>query len=240
MLVDLFLATSGKLFSVAVGAAAQLLIAPSDSMIRKVLGIKTVDKKLLAEFKQIGTLRREKKYAEAYRLIQGMPEAIRTRRVILDLAIQLSQNINDEEYYRQLTLLEQYHGNDPSTAYMLIDHYFSQGDMEKTNHSIDRMIARFGQDGALLNLKASIAFTSGRLAAATELARAAVMLEPDFEDAYWTLVTIYITTSQYQNAVTTMKQLEQQLGYQFQAENFADQEFYAGFVKSRAFSDWLN
>lgn len=237
---DLFLATTGKQLSVSLGAAAQLLIAPSDSVIRKLFNVKKVDRELMAQFREIGKLRREKRYLDAYRLIQGMPQEIRTQRVLLDLAIQLSQAVNDQEYYRQLELLAKHHGDDPTTAFMLIDHYFSRGDMARANDSVDRMIARFGNDAALMNLKASIAYSTGNMSEATNHALESIRLEPDFEDGYWTLVTVHIATEQYPQVVADLKRIEQQLGYAFSAENFANEEFYAGFVKSRAFSDWFN
>ncbi|WP_260295745.1 tetratricopeptide repeat protein [Sedimenticola hydrogenitrophicus] len=237
---DLFLATTGKQLSISLGAAAQLLIAPSDTMIRKLFNVKSVDRELLIQFREIGKLRREKRYLDAYRLIQGMPLEIRTQRVILDLAIQLSQAVDDQEYYHQLELLAKHHGDDPSTAFMLIDYYFSRGDMTRANDSIGRMIVRFGNDAALMNLKASIAYSAGNMDEATAHALESIRLENDFEDGYWTLVTIHIATEQYTQVVDDLKRIEQTLGYEFRAENFANEEFYAGFVKSRAFSDWLN
>jgi tetratricopeptide (TPR) repeat protein len=239
VVVDLFLATSGKKSSVGVGTAVQLLFAPSQSMIKKLFGIKDVDKTLLTQLHEIGKLRREKKYAEAYHLIKGMPLNIRTQRIILDLAIQLSQAIDDKAYYQQLELLEKYHGNDPSAAFMLIDFHFSQGNMDKVIRSIDKAIARYGKDAALLNLKSSTAITFGKHEEALVYAKEAIHIEPDFEDAYWSLVSIYIATKQYTHVVSAFKSIEQNLGYEFMAENFSGDEFYADFVKSQPFSDWL-
>ncbi|WP_428603618.1 tetratricopeptide repeat protein [Sedimenticola sp.] len=239
-IVDIFTATSGKNLSTSLGAAAQLLVAPNDSMLKKLFGIKKIDKQMSAKFRELGKLRREKRYADAYDLINKLPLEVRTKRVIIDLAIQLAQTINDEEYFRQLSLLEKYYGDDPSTAFMLIDHFYTQGNMAKVNHSIDRMIDEYGKDAALMNLKCSIAFTSKKYSEAIAYAKEATRLEPDYEDGHWSLVALYVTTRQYDNVVAALKNVETDLGYQFSKQNFVDDEFYADFVKSEAFYGWFD
>lgn len=238
---DMFFLSAGKDLSVSLGAATQLMLSPSKSVLKRLFGGLEVNKDLVVEFKKIAKFRGEGKYLDAYNVINELPDAVKTKRVILDMAVQFSQFINDDEYRKQLTLLDKYHGKDETTVFILIDHYFYTGEFSKAQSSIDRLINKFGEDGALLNLKANTYFTSKDMRSANVSARKAMKLEPEFEDAYWTLVTVLLQEKKYSEVVSMLNSMESKFSYDFSSGNFIGNDIYKGFVKSSEFkSRYLN
>ena len=240
VVVDMFFLTSGQKLSVALGAASQLLLRPSKSILKRIFGKAEIDSKMLVAIRDIGKLRIAGKYKEAYDLITTLPEAIKKNRIVIDTSIQLAQYINDEEYRKQLTRLDKYYGQDETTTFILIDHYFFNGDYDKALLSMDRLIDRLGVDGALLNLKANAYYAAKKYTKAQEYARKAIQQEPSFEDAYWTLITTLTETGDYGGTILVLNQVEKKFGYKFKAEDFETNKIYDKFVKTSEFRTRFN
>lgn len=235
VIVDMFFLSSGKKLSVAIGAATQLMLRPSKSILKRLFGKVDVDTEMIVSIRKVAQLRKDGKYKEAYEIIEAFPDAIRNNRVMIDVSIQLSQFINDDEYRKQLTRLDKYYGKDETTAFILIDHHFYTKRYDKALLSVDRLIERFGVDGALLNLKASIYYLAKNFFKAQDYARKAIKQESLFEDAYWTLVTTLIEAEDYSGLVKALNSIEKKFGYTFAAEDFKSDSTYEKFVKTAEF-----
>ncbi len=53
-------------------------------------------------------------------------------------------------------------------------------------------------------------------------------------------MTYGVSAGEFEQAVTYLKTLETRFGYEFSQEAFDAEPFYADFVKSQAFKQWLN
>lgn len=235
IVTDMFFLSAGKELSVSLGAATQLMLSPSKSMLKRLFGGVQINTNIVEKFKKISKLRGAGKYQDAYNVLNSLPDAVKNKRVVLDMAVQFSQFINDDEYRKQLTLLDRYHGKDETTVFILIDHHFFNGDFDKAQSSIDRLIDKFGEDGALYNLKANTYYQSKDMSSAIHQARKAIMIEPEFEGAYWTLVTVLLEQKNYSDVVDVLNILENKFSYSFSADNFSGNKIYDGFLKSSAY-----
>jgi tetratricopeptide (TPR) repeat protein len=231
-IVDMFLMSSGKDMSAALGATSQLILRPSNSLLKRLFGKVDLDSKVLASLQEAARLRNAGKFKEAYDLVESFPDEVKNTRVMIDLAILLSQSVNDDEYRKQLSRLEKYFGNDDSTLFLLIDHHFFNKEYAKVHASIDRLIEKLGADGALYNLKANAYYVSNDFANAKKFTMKAIQTEPDFEAAYWTRATVLTVNEDYAELIKLFEQIEKKFGYSITAQNFNGQKFYNKFVQS--------
>jgi tetratricopeptide (TPR) repeat protein len=232
---DLFLLTSGKDLSATIGAATQLMLKPSASMIKRLFGRPDIDKNMLTTIKEIGRLKNNGKFREAYALIDTLPDDIKNKRVMIDFSILLSQQFSEEEYQKQLSRLDKYYGNDSTTAFILIDHYFYTQQYAKMQAALDRLIVLFGEDGALLTLKASTYLRTKDFANARLYCIKAIQTEPTFETAYWTLISVYNRQEKFTDVINTLGNIERKFGYSFTAASFKGNASYAKFIQSPEF-----
>jgi thioredoxin-like negative regulator of GroEL len=237
--VDIFVATNGQRLGDTLGAATQMLTAPDESVIGKVFGLATVDQELAGMFRTIGRLRLLGRIDEAYALIVQLPEEIRNHRVMLNISLPLAAQLSEDVYREDLARLARYHGDDPTAAFSLIDHYFYEGDTKSAMEAILSMERAFGADAAIAQLKASIALEDGDVTRARGYLQEAVELEPENEPMRFALLGLLIEANQYTAAIAVLERLEEDFDHTFVAADFADDEALAGFVKSPEYSSWI-
>ena len=237
---DMFILTTGRKLSETMGAVTQLMLRPGKSVLMKIFGKSEIDDNTLRSIRELANLRKKGKYKEAYDLIESFPDALKNKRVMIDMTIQLAQSINDEEYRKQLSRLDKYYGNDETTAFILIDHYHYTENYNKAQLSINRLINKYGEDGALLNLKASTSYVEKNYIKSIAYAKKAIKVEPQFESAYWTLATSLTDEEDFRELINVLNVIEKKFGYTFNAENFMGNDFYLKFVKSSEFKARYN
>lgn len=237
---DMFVASSGKWSSESIAGASKLLLIKDNSLLQQFFGNIEINEDLGNQFVELGNLRASGQYAEAYKLIMNFPEAIRQDRAIIDVAIQVGQMYRDDAYYFQLGELAKYHGKDPSTQFVLVDHYFIQGDFDNAQKSINQVLDLFGEDAALYNLKANVSSNQQDLASAIEFSQQAIKIEPTFAPAYWTLLTLQSSQNAFADMVKTLTAIEQNLGFDFTENDFMGNNFYTAFLSSQEFKNWMS
>lgn len=238
-IVDLTFSSTGQQLTQSIGAASQLMLTPSDSLLKKLLGVPELNQNVVKQFIEFSDLSSAGNYADAYGLLQSLPEELRSSRIIVSASLAISQLISDEEYQKQLSLLDQYYGDDESTEFMLIDHHVYLENYDKAINSIDRVISRFGEDAVLLNLKANAYLLKGDISTASQLAHQALDLEPYIEDSYHTLFEVYLAQKNHKELVGVLLTLEEEFDYLFTPDLFETDQYYSEFVKSQAYNDWM-
>ncbi|MEL7025016.1 MAG: hypothetical protein AAGL69_14875 [Pseudomonadota bacterium] len=237
--VDIFPMTTGRDLSESVGIATQVMLKPSDSLLTRLFGSSyKPNPEIVSKLTRVGDLQRSGDIRRAYDLLLSLPESVRDNRVMVDFAIKLASLIGDTEYQRELTRLEKLYGDEESAGFMLIDYYFTIGEYDKAMKTVDRLETFLGEDAALSNLRANFALSSKDYARAEQYAARGIALEQDFEDSYWTLVTVAIDQNQHEKVVQTLQQIETVFGYEFVADDF-DNDFYRQFYQSDAMRVWL-
>ena len=240
VIVDIYRLSTGRDLSVTLGLFSQLFSAPNESMLRHVFGNDNFDIGLLDLFHEVALLKRKGKHKQAYKIFQKLPENIRKNRLLIDVAIQLASMVGQDEYQKQLSLLDKYYGSDLSASFILIDHHLYTEKYDKAETSVDRLIKEFGTDAGLLNLKASIYHSKNDFDGAKSYALSALKLEPYFEGSYWLLASMYTDEKKYIELVELFMGMELAYEFSFTKDEFVSDEYYSEFIQSKEFSSWIN
>ena len=236
---DFSMATSGNLASVQIANTTKLLLTPSESVLKKLLGVKQIDDKLVANFQEVGKLRAQGKNKEAYDLILSFPEKLRDRKEIILLSIGLATFFDDNLYRRDLSNLDRLYSDDPKLAFMLVDHHFYEENWPKAIAAIELAKKEWADDGALNTMLASVFYQGEDFASAIKASEYAIEIEPDYEDAYWIAFTVYNAAGEFEKMIRLLEILEGQFSYEFDANSFIEDPEYTGFVKSNEFKVWF-
>jgi tetratricopeptide (TPR) repeat protein len=238
--VDWYQLSRGELMSVSLGAVTRLMSDPSPDVIRKLFGVTAVDRSALEAFKSIGALQRAGKYAEAVAALKKLPERLaETRLVLTILATNASLAGMEAEYKRTLAVVASKYGDDPSAAFLLLDHYFYENQMEKAVQALTSVERRVGVDGVTTLLKANAYLGAGDFGQTIAYAKESMRLEPGRADPYHTLAAGYIGLKNYPEAVTAYKTLASEFGFAFERKAFLEDARFAEFAKSAEFARWL-
>lgn len=237
-IVDLFIGSNGERLSVSAGALAQLMAAPSSSLLGRLFGLRDVDTDLVEAFQTFGAQMRSGHYDVAYETIRSLPDAVRNHRVLSGISAQVAGMVGGDVYEEELSRLAALHGDDPRTAFLLVDYYFLRGDYDTAMQGVETLERIFGFDAAIGLLKTNIAITLGDVDAALAYAVAAEEAEPWDENGHWALLNVYLATKRHDEVVATLQMLEEGFGYLFDAEIMATEAGYADFVRSRQFEAW--
>jgi tetratricopeptide (TPR) repeat protein len=232
---DFFYASKGNLVSSAVAGTTQLLLPAQNDFISRLLG-RTVDsKETLEKFQKMLALRQQGKFDEVHKLLQSFPEELLSQRELVDFNILISQSVSDEAYVEALHRLNKYHGNDESTSFMLVDFYVETEDFEEAMRSTDKAIAFWGNDAALVHLKANIAYLMDDKANAIEFSKEAISIEPDYEEPYWTLVSLQEESKDFDGINQSLALMQQQFDETFTPDRVSEFFSLPGYEASSAY-----
>ncbi|MBF7073529.1 hypothetical protein ISG33_08990 [Glaciecola sp. MH2013] len=232
-IIDLFYASKGGIVSDSVAGTTQLLLPTQNRFIARLLGKEENSKETTAKFVKMLTLRNQGKFPEVLELIQTLPESIQSHRAIVELEVLIGQNVSDESYMNALGKLNTYFGDDPSTSFMLIDYHVTVGDNESAAKSVDKAIEFWGEDAALINLKANMLYLLGDNKAAIEQAKLGIAKEPNFEDLYWTLIALQDLEGDFENLTTSFREVKTRFNQNLTPQDVLD----AGTAESYLASD---
>jgi Tetratricopeptide repeat len=231
--------SSGEMFSAMLGSTARLVME-APGVLARVFGVQRIDPETITRMKRIAELRKQGKSREAYDEMEKLPAELADSRPMLIQRASLANEFKDEASYRRMLVrLEQLHGDHPSAAFMLLDHYFYSKDLNKCLQAISAIEKQVGADGMTHLLRANIHVTMGMYADAIADAREGIRLEPDFVNSYFTLAQAHVALGQFGEAVEVYSKLEQNFGYQFARENFVADASFGKFVASPPFRKWL-
>ena len=239
--IDCFTLSTGELVSATMGGIGRLFIEPEAGFLERLLGTKVgPSKALAAKLRLAGELQRASKFAEAADVLRDLPDEIaNSRHVLLARARLEGISGEHEEYSRSLAQLAARYPDDPSLAFVLLDHYFSRKETDKAIQSIETMEKRIGVDGITSAMKSIAYSNTGRHGDALKFAQEALRLEPQLADAHFAIVDALVGLGNYAEAVRECRTLEKDFGYTFSREGFAAAPQYAGFMQSAAFNAWL-
>jgi tetratricopeptide (TPR) repeat protein len=238
--VDWYQLSRGELMSVNLGALVKLMADPDPDLVSRLLGTTHYDANQVAKLKQIGNLQRSGDYAGALAVANQLPPEIADSRIVLTLRVTLASLAdNKAEHQRILAVLAHKYANDPTVAFMLIDYYFNLHQMDKAMECVAIIERRVGSDGVTNLLKANIDMMTGAYAPGVALAQQAIQLEPDLQDAYFSLAVNYVGLKQYAQAIAVYKSITTRFKVKFDRKRFEHEPRFAGLVQSADFQKWL-
>jgi tetratricopeptide (TPR) repeat protein len=145
----------------------------------------------------------------------------------------------DDAYRSALGQLAQRYGDDPSAAFLLLDHYFFERQTDKILEAVTTIEKRVGVDGVTRLFRANASMMAGRYDEAVKFAQESIRLEPDLLDSYYSLAEGYLGQKRYPEAVATLSGAGAKFGLVFDRAEFAKDPRYAELMKSAAFRKWL-
>jgi tetratricopeptide (TPR) repeat protein len=238
--VDWYQISTGELISTTVGIASKMLINPDPGWLKSMLGVVEADPDLTSKFRSVGKLEASRKFTEAIAVIESMPKSVAESRVMMVKTVSLAGSSGDQKLYRHaLSKLAERHSNDPTTAFLLVDHYVYEGNLEKVLQCIAILEARVGSDGLTELLKANMYYTKSRYDEMIRHAQQAVKNEPERLDGYDTLALGYVSKAQYAKAIETFATMSAKFNLEFTRDDFKDNPAMADFMRSAAFKNWL-
>ena len=237
---DMYFATGGELLSETMGIAAKLMVSPSETFLGKLFGVNEIDRDLSSRLQEVGQLRQQNKLREAFEVLDQMQGSARNHRVIIINALQIASQLDENLYREELRRLAKYHKDDPRAAFTLLDHYFFENDLDSAMSIIDLMERTYGSDAVIFLFRANVELASNRIDNALRFAERSVQLEPDHENAQWTLLTVLVQAQRFGESVKVLQVLESEFGYVFAREDFEAEPLYAEFVGSDEFAQWID
>lgn len=237
--VDWYSLADGYYLSQTIGSYGRLMTQPSEDLIGKFLGKKSVNKQVLKDFRAVIQNMQARKFNDAYKKLYALPKEALRSKVIISLAIQIASSIDESLYRKELARMAKFHSKDPSVAFILLDHYYYTKDYDALIKSINGLEKKLGVDGLTLLLKANAMLSAAKNKKSIAYAEKAVSIEPDMEDPYWTLVTNYLKEEKYKKVVINLEKLRKRFGYRYSHAEFVKEKLYAGFVKSAEYKNWM-
>ncbi len=238
--VDWFQLSTGQLLSVTIGGIGQLFTTSDPSLLGRLLDIKNVDKAQVATLRRIGELHRANKHAEAVALFHQLPEQTANARIMLTLRAQYAAFAEMQaEYESTLATMAKRYSDDPATAFMLIDHYFTVKDYPKALTALEAVEKRVGKDGVTTMLRATVYFVSGDFANMLKYSEESIGLEPDRIQGYDTRATALVGLERHAAAVAAYRDMESRFDLKFTREIFAADPAFGKFMASDDFRKWL-
>ena len=238
-IADIFLLANGQYISETLAQSMAMLQSQPSGWLATLVGEKNSREHVLSTMKKTIAYRNKGDFANAYKSLKELPEPVRQQELVQLMNLMIASHLGETIYRQELSDFAKHHGNNPRYYFMLIDHYFYQEEYDLALNSIEKMLQRYPSDASLLTLKANVLLAKKEFAKAQSAINAATLLEPDFEDAYWSGVTTALHSQQFNDAILLLKQYEQQFNYNFTRENFSDQEIYADLILSREFNRWM-
>jgi tetratricopeptide (TPR) repeat protein len=183
--------------------------------------------------------KRKGDFKSAYNTLQTLP-GMKNKDIVQLLIVLVSAQVNETIYSKELSRFAKNHGKNPRYSFLLIDYYYYNKQYDVAIDSINTLLNRYQNDASLLTLKANIYSEKKEYAMAITAAKSAIDAEPDYEDAYWSNVTIALAEDNYSSAIDWLDQLEIQFNYDFDEEDFINNDVYSKLILSEEFSNWMD
>lgn len=177
--------------------------------------------------------------AEARRVLQQLPAAVRKTKAAMLLEVGLtSEDVDAPEYLAAIEAYGKAFPNDPSLDLVMLDSMFLRKQFDEALVVIDRLDERVGGDAYLDAMRAGIYGEAGKREEAVAAAKRATEREPTLESAWWQLLTQQSAAQQYAGAVATLATLRDKFGAPTDRESLAADERFTGLAASKEYSDW--
>jgi tetratricopeptide (TPR) repeat protein len=238
-IVDWYDYSKGQYYTDSVAQAIGLMLPEETTFIAKLLGTSGLKKKDVNQFIKLGELMRQQKFDEWLKLYDKLSPKLSESRVLMLTRILVTVAAGDDAAYKaSLKDLHTKFGDDPTLSLILIDHYYFEEDFETAQKALDRLSDHLGGDAAIDSLRANVYLSSGDYKQSAEYAQKAIDSDPEYEDAYWTLLSASIYTEAYDTSVKMLDALAMDFGYEFYPEDIEGVEEYGDFIKSNAYKKW--
>lgn len=236
---DMYVATAGKRVTQKMAENLTFMLNSKSNLLKRLIGVKQLDEELIVAYRELTHHVQQGEIQKAWDIYEQLPEKAKRSRGVLDISLGVAQLLSEELYTQQLELLAKYHGDDPTTLFMLLDYYFTVGEYDKAISGIRAMQDLYGEEAALNNLLANVYYMLNDKEKARAFAKKSRQLEPFFIGAYWTELTLLNEANEHQQMVSLLQTMEQNWDFDFREADFAQDTMYDIFIKSEPFVAWM-
>ncbi len=213
---------------------------PKPDLIGRVFDIVSNRRTISRNIVAVINLAKDRKYDELIKKYNSLGAPYKKIPIFMLLMVQTAGSMNNDDFYKQtLSDLAEFHGNNPRLGFILIDYYYYAGKYETAIKLIDNLIKEFGaEDAGMLTLKSNLLIEMDKPDRAQVLIERIIRIEPEYEDAYWRLLSLVISDKKYSHAVQVCQNLETRFGYDLNKEVMASEPAYKDFIASSEYMNW--
>jgi hypothetical protein len=178
-------------------------------------------------------------FAAAYRTLEQFPEEFRKTRQWAVMRVTYGARTDEAAHRSALGYLAQNFGKDPELQFMLIDHYFFQGEHDRALAALSALERAIGgEDGATANLRGLLLISAKRFQEAGKACRRGMEIESDHKPAYWCLVNVGVASSSGKIAIEGLKAYERAFSVEFNLDELAALAEYKQIAATPEFAAW--
>jgi hypothetical protein len=238
MAADLHVAATGELLSETFRRSLLHIVAQENpTILQRLTGSQADYVKFLPQVSQLTTHIRENQYQEALADYDQLPASLQREKSILILRIAAAQNVSEAEYQAALKTLVEYHPNDASVGFYMIDAAQQGGDMEGALRAVNRLDKAVGGDPYLNVVRASLFVEKQDHTKARELLAKVEAWNPRLVQTQWVYVSIALAEQEFDEVVRRLRIVTDELGGG--VADLTTIPEYAEFVKSPQYEAWM-
>ncbi len=144
-----------------------------------------------------------------------------------------------EKYFEVIAPLETI-VDDDDKGLIFIDYYADINNLGGILKIVDNIEKRTSRDAIFEVLRASSYLLVGKKSQFLHSMYEAIRLGSRYEDSYWMLFSFFNDEKLFDDAILTLKILEDSFGYSFERNTFVNQRQYGNLLASVEFNQWLN
>jgi len=191
----------------------------------------------LPKIKEMQTLGKQGKVAEALQVYAALPPSVQKDKTIQVLRVTYASKLSDKQYTEAMDYYRRNFPGDASVDLVTLDGLIIASKYAEAVAAIDRVDKNVGGDAYLGVLRANVYLLAGKYGRAKESARKAIADEPGLKPAYWSLVTISLEEKDFKETARLLTAIEKQL--QIKLNDLQNSEIYAGFVETPEYAEWM-
>ncbi len=177
-------------------------------------------------------------HAEAIRMLDEMPENVRTTKAIQLKRLQLAANVGGIDYASAIADFERRFPDDPALAMVSLDGLSMRGDWVGAAAQVARIEALVGGDPHLGGMRASLLMKAGRDDDGLTLARTTLSAAPDTTSAWDALVMGLAHKGEFAGIAKAIEEMRTRLQLDITADGLAGLDYMAPFLASPEGKAW--
>lgn len=237
--IDWYDFAQGAFVTHSYATSVSFLLPEKSNFFTRLVGLNKPKAEILTIFKNIGKLSRQGDYRGVFFELKKLPEEIYNHQAVFVLRVNYSQYVSEEEYTRQLSLMDKAFGDRPEYFFILLDHYFYAEKFQKAMAGLQRINQRFNNEPQVYMLMSNLRFTEERYDEAFVLAKKAIEYSNFSEQYYWHLSDLYLSAEQFDELVALFKKMVTLFNIEFDFDLFQNDPEFQAFANSKAFKQWL-
>lgn len=223
--VDVYLIIAGQYMSETIAPVLTQAFArrPGDATMQDVLA-------LMQHIKN-------KQWDQAMHAYRRLPPEVQKTKPVMLAHVDAAENISEVEGRKAQADYLALFGEDASSALIRLLHYSSLRKYDECMRMLDILERDLGNDAYLYYFRSNVWLKKGDLQQAQNFALWSIKAEPDFEDAWWTQVTVSLQKQDFAETSRLLKHIEEVLGVGI--ADLTQVEEYAEYVKSPQYEAWM-